>query len=221
MSSRTAAGPSLRVVVIIAAVVVGLIAAAVGLALAGQPERGEITERGVPIGSSRDGARTIVVHEDPQCPFCARFKAEAADELEAIAADEAWELTYQVHTFLDDRAGGDTSLRASAAALCAHDEGRFEDYRSIMFANHPALSPNGPPWTNETLADFGEHAGLSKSFRSCVMKGSRVEAARSLNASSDQVEFVPLVVVDGEPLTREQMEALWDGRSSLLNLIGG
>lgn len=219
MAGRTVTGNGIWWVM---AAVIAVVAVVVGLVIAlDRPERGEFGADGVPVGTSGADAVEVVVHEDPQCPFCARFKVEAGDDLDRLADDEGYELSYLVHTFLDDQASSDTSLRASAAALCAHDEGLFEDYREVMYANHRAFVPDGPAWTDDVLAGFGEQVGASDRFRSCVLRGDRVDDARDLSAVAEEVgvDFVPIVYVDGTPLTREDMERLWSGQADVVELV--
>ncbi len=103
----------------------------------------------------------VVVWEDFQCPFCARFERSQGKELAAAAEAGKIRLIYRPATFLDDNLpqSGLASARATNAWGAAIDAGVGLKYHELLFANQPENEGDG--YSDQLLLDLGKQAGLS------------------------------------------------------------
>lgn len=129
-------------------------------------------------GKAKPGAPTLVVYQDFQCPICKQVEDASIGTIDSLADQGKITLEYHVRTFLDDnmkRAYGDSlpnpdsSLRASEAALCADQAGKFREYHDVVFKNQPQ---EGKGYTDQQLKDdFAKDAGITgdalKGFQQC------------------------------------------------------
>lgn len=225
-------GPSLPliggVVVLVVALIGGLVLWAVsrdsGLGAQGSasalPEGG-----GVQVGADPAAdVPQVHVYEDFQCPFCGDLEASVGAELEELAEAGEISLTYTVMSFLDSTLGNDSSHRAANAAICADDAGAFLPYHAAVFAGQPAQE--GAGWTDEQLLAFAGTAGLSggdlESFTACLegdAYGDYVEDMQE-RANRDNISGTPRLLIDGEPVSDEQMLSLMGGSGTVEELLG-
>lgn len=151
---------------------------------------------GVARGS---GAVTIDVYADFMCPNCKQFEDSAATVLDsAVTAGRVTVVTHPV-AFLDRMSRGTKySTRATAAAGCAADGGRFTEYVRALFQRQPA--ERTPGLTDDRLIALGQDAGLTDSFAQCVRDGTyRGWAAHvSEQAARAGVIGTPTVKVNGK-----------------------
>ena len=108
------------------------------------------SDDGVLIGSS-GARRSLIVYEDPQCPYCAKFEQACGDLLRRETSAGAVSVEYRMRCFL-----GPESVRACNALALAAERGRFEDLRRVMFENQPAEQTGG--YTVDDLRKLGEIA---------------------------------------------------------------
>jgi hypothetical protein len=101
-----------------------------------------------------DGARRLVLFEDPQCPFCRRFEERSGQLLRASwqAGDVAVE--YRMRCFL-----GVESVRADNALALAAEANRFDELRQELFAVQPEEGTGG--FTTGDLVAIGQRVGLT------------------------------------------------------------
>lgn len=146
-----------------------------------------------------DGPITIDVYADFMCPNCKRFEESVATMLDrAVTAGRVTVVTHPV-AFLDRMSqGAEYSTRATAAAGCAADGGRFTEYVRALFQQQPAEQTRG--LTNDRLVAVGRDAGLADSFAQCVHDGTyRGWAAHvSEQAARGGVLGTPTVKVNGK-----------------------
>jgi hypothetical protein len=107
---------------------------------------------GVVVGS--EGApRTLLIFEDPQCPFCREFEEVSGDELRGAVAAGTVAIEYRMRCFL-----GVESVRADNALALAAEQGQFDALRRGLFAAQPPEQSGG--FTVADLVAAGRLVGL-------------------------------------------------------------
>ena len=83
---------------------------------------------------------------------------------ELVDTGQAYYVFYQF-PFLDDRAASKDSDRSANAALCAADQGRFWDFKKLLFANQTHVAEE---FSDKRLLAFADSLGLDKGkFEAC------------------------------------------------------
>ena len=128
---------------------------------------GHTTEGGVLLGKS-DAAESMVLFEDPQCPYCRQF--EEVNGPLVTAALDAGELAveYRMRCFL-----GQESVRADNALALAAEVGHFDELRKALFASQPPEGTGG--FTTEDLLGLGAQVGLTGSDFTSGVRQARYE----------------------------------------------
>ncbi len=99
---------------------------------------------------------TIVEFTDFECPFCGRVQG-ALKQIRAIYPDQV-RLVFKNFPLKFHR----HALTAHLAALCADDQGKFWEYRNLLFENQKALK-------KDDLLKYAENVGLSiDTFENCL-----------------------------------------------------
>lgn len=160
---------------------------------------GHTAEGGVLVGS--DGARrTLVVYEDPQCPFCRRSEQAVGDLLRREVAAGAVAVEHRTRSFL-----GPESVRAAGALAAAAGAGRFDELRRELYAAQPPEHSGG--FTADDLVVAGERVGLGDdpSYAAAVREGSWEEWARGseLAFAAQDPDGTPQAWLDGEQVDAE------------------
>jgi hypothetical protein len=129
---------------------------------------GHTPQGGVLVGSP-SAHKSMVLFEDPQCPYCRRFERRSGDMLRREVAAGAVAVEYRMRCFL-----GPESVRADNALALAAEEGKFDQLRVELFANQPPEQSGG--FREGDLIDLGQLAGLtSANYVSGVHEGSYEE----------------------------------------------
>lgn len=144
---------------------------------------------GSPILGDPRAKVTLVEFTDLQCPFCSRHYKNTVPELLSNFVDTG-KIRYIVREFpltsIHPRAA-----RASEAALCAGEQGKYWEMHGRIFDSQKAMAD----------ADFAEHAdilGLEKAaFESCLATGRFAERVKQdvLLGSKAGVSGTPSFVV--------------------------
>jgi protein-disulfide isomerase len=146
------------------------------------------------------GTGPVVVEDylDFICPYCKRYHDEAGETVAQLARDNKITLVQHPVAYLDRFSTNNYSTRASAASGCAADDGHFQEYMSLLFANQPAEGSAGP--TDEQLIKLGTDNGLSKEFAKCVQDKRYLTWAKKVSgdAAKAGVTGTPTVFVNGE-----------------------
>ncbi len=156
------------------------------------------------VGQAREGAPTLDIYEDPQCPMCGRFEAVFGETIRDLV--ESGQARLQVHTmsFLDVNLRNDSSRRAANAMFCAADEGAFAEYQTAVFQGQPDREGSG--WTDAEFEQFATDVGLQDSaldsWRSCQESMKYLPHVQALQEASTQngVRGTPTVHLNGAPL---------------------
>lgn len=138
---------------------------------------------------------TIVEFSDFQCPFCQRvaptlkqLKAAYGDKIRIVWKD--FPLT-QIHP---------QAFKASEAAHCAGDQGKYWELHDVLFANQQALQP-------ADLKKYAAGLGLDATkFDACLDTSKYGERVRNGVAQGSQlgVNSTPTVYVNGRRLSGAQ-----------------
>src|SRR5215469_10464718 len=160
----------------------------------------------LPIGVTEEGDGVIIGHGpvridafiDFLCPFCRRFELSSEPTLSRLVADGQISLVYHPLNFLDEASTTKYSTRATSAAGCAADRGRFAEYAHALYVNQPP--EGGPGLSDAELAGVGRAAGLDDAaFAACVSDAPYLDWAPYVTARATTlgVEAVPTVLVAG------------------------
>ncbi|MGW1169523.1 DsbA family protein [Streptomyces sp. NPDC001153] len=161
----------------------------------------------VPAGVAADrsglaastGAVRVDLYLDYLCPECRRTERALTTALDGLRARGAVSVVYHPVAFLDDRSRPTGySTRAAAAAACAADAGRFEQYTTALFAKQPA--EQGPGLDEAQLIAVGRDAGVTgDAFARCVRDAPYRPWVKYVSevAASHKVALTPTVVVAG------------------------
>jgi protein-disulfide isomerase len=114
---------------------------------------GHTSEGGVLLGNAQ-APKSMVLFEDPQCPYCREFEALNGARITAALSAGDLAVEYRMRCFL-----GPESIRADNALALAAEAGRFDELRQELFAAQPPEGTGG--FTNEDLVRLGAQVGLS------------------------------------------------------------
>ena len=148
------------------------------------------------------GNGPVVVEDyiDFICPHCKTFHDEAGPAIAQLIAEN--KITFVQHpvAYLDRFSTNRYSTRAAAAAACASDGGKFEEYVNVLFANQPPEGGPGP--TDSQLIDFGRGIGLGDDFAGCVTDKRYVAWVGKVSddATKAGITGTPTVFVNGKKI---------------------
>jgi protein-disulfide isomerase len=138
---------------------------------------------------------TIVEFSDFQCPFCQRVaptlkrvRDAYGDRVRIVWKD--FPLT-SIHP---------QAFKASEAAQCAHEQGKFWDYHDRLFANQQALQV-------ESLKKYAADAGLDAArFGSCLDTAKYAERVQAQMGAGTElgVNSTPAIFINGRLLSGAQ-----------------
>jgi len=157
---------------------------------------------GTSIGEA-DAPVQIDVWEDFQCPACARYSSEIESQVITTFVEAGLVLyTFHHYPFIDSQSATKESQQAANASMCAMEQGRFWDFKDILFAN----------WNGENLGAFSDKRLLAFAdslnldmvdFKACFNEN-RYEAEIAADYQAGLaigVSGTPSVFVNGVQLT--------------------
>ncbi|MGW7661071.1 thioredoxin domain-containing protein [Streptomyces sp. NPDC054756] len=239
---REAKRAKVRRQIIVAASVVGVLAAAGGIGYAvvqaNKPGYWEAAkdaelvkpanasgENGTTVVVGKDSAKkTLVMYEDPRCPACAQFEQTVGSTVDKDVKDGKYKIQYVGATFIDNNIPGEGSknaLSALGAALNVSPEA-FLEYKTALYSTkyHP----------DETEDKFKDDAYLikvantvdalkdNKQFQTAVKKGTYDKWALVMSEKFDSdggkydFQGTPTLLMDGKKVTGS------DGKSAPMNV---
>ena len=161
------------------------------------PFRAELHGDG-PVQGDASAPVTIVVFEDFQCPFC----KQVHETLERVVARYKDKVRL-VHRDFPLDALHPAAWRAHEAARCAEQQGKFWEYRNLLYANAPAASP-------EQLGRYASDAGVDPAaFGRCV-EGDRFKAEIEADVKEGErlgINGTPAFFINGRLLSGSQPES--------------
>ena len=157
--------------------------------------RGHTSDGGVIVGRS-DAERSLVLFEDPQCPYCKQFEELNGETVNASASAGKLRVEYRMRCFL-----GQESVRADNALALAAEAGRFDDLRQALFAAQPPEGSGG--FTTEDLIDLGRKVRLTDPDFVWGIRQGRYEdwvLRREARYQQEDPQGTPAAWLDGQPL---------------------
>lgn len=148
-----------------------------------------------------DGAPTVDLYEDFQCPVCGTMEANLGETINELASAGEIILNYHVMNFLDAATGAEQSTPVANAAFCAADQGKWQEYHDAAFAGQIT---EGQSATIEDLTGFATTAGLSgtelETWTACAEAGKYDAYINDSNeqAGTDGVTGTPTMRINGE-----------------------
>lgn len=142
---------------------------------------------GRPFLGEPDAPVTVIEMTDYECPFCRRHRQQVLDDLLAEYGGRI--RYYSLHFPLTSI--HPLAFRASEAAECAHDQGRFWEYNEAMFDSTERLVP-------ETLIALAGDVDMDVAvFSQCLTSGSKrdvvvgdIQAGQSLGVRGTPTFFI-------------------------------
>ena len=96
----------------------------------------------------------LVLYEDFQCPFCGKFFSDSEKNIrDTYVTEGSVQLVYRDFAFL-----GQESVKASEAARCAADQGKFWQYHDYLFTHQNG--ENQGNFSSLNLKLFAKEMGL-------------------------------------------------------------
>src|SRR5262245_48060883 len=151
-----------------------------------------------PSRGPASAAVTIVEFEDFQCPFWKR----AQDTIEQFLARYK-DRVRMVHRDLPLRTLHPASWKAHEAGRCAEEQGKFWEYRTLLYKNAPNASP-------EQLNNYASQIGLNVSgFTKCLDSGkfNAVVQKDEDEANRLGIQGTPVFFINGRLLSGAQPES--------------
>ncbi len=146
-----------------------------------------------------DAPVKLDVWEDFQCPACKNFSANVEPLLiQNYVATGKLYFVFHHYPFIDDRSPTKESDQAANASMCAGEQGRFWDYKTILFANWDG--ENLGAFADRKLVAFAESLGLdTDKFKSCFNSNAyKSQIDKDFSSGIDAgVQSTPSIFVDG------------------------
>ena len=213
-------GPNVVVIGAVIAVAV-VLAVVVAIVIGNNSKSGSSTAQTVPAGvvggtgggilvdpAAKSTVPTLEVYADFQCPVCGQFEKAFGSTLTDLA--RTGQVKYVVHmmSFLDTNLpdSNNSSKRASNAAACAADAGKFIEYHSAVFAAQPAKE--GAGYTDAQLTEFATTAGITgpalTTWQKCTDSGQHNQYVADVADTSGKagVTSTPTVKLNGTDITK-------------------
>ncbi len=177
------------------------------LAPAAAPNRNSIVQvatEGRPTRGPRGAPVTVVEFTDYQCPFCRRHFQEIYPTL---LAEYDSDIRYVVRNFPMSSIHP-WAQKASEAAECALDQGRFWEYHDALFQHVTALG-------TDSLKRYAVDVGLTPArFNRCLDSGEKAQVVSKdiQDARSYGVSGTPTFFINGEILIGAQPLAVFKTR---------
>ncbi|HXK29813.1 MAG: hypothetical protein A3H27_18140 [Acidobacteria bacterium RIFCSPLOWO2_02_FULL_59_13] len=157
--------------------------------------RKQVSVDGAPWRGAAKAAVTLVEFSDFHCPFCKQSQATLKQLLEQYAGKVKF--VYRDFPIESIHPG---AQRASEAARCAHDQGKFWEFHDLLFANSPQSAP-------DDLKRYARQVGLDLArFEGCLSSG--IHKATVQNDLADGARLgitgTPAFFINGRPLQGAQ-----------------
>ncbi len=170
--------------------------------------RPDSTPEGFPMEGAADAPITILEFGDFQSIYSRPF---AQDSLPMLR--QKWFPTGKVRLIWRDLAmSGPESEAAAAAALCAHEQGRFWAYHDLLYARQKGQ--NQGAFSADNLKAMAKEVGRINLdlFGQCVDAGRYLPAVRAstLDAQNKQINNPPTFYINGQKVEGNLDPATWD-----------
>ncbi|MEV6813642.1 thioredoxin domain-containing protein [Micromonospora sp. NPDC051296] len=188
----------------VGAVAVLVIAGLIGWSIQSSRKSGEFTAPpganpsgdGIVVGT---GPVTVDIYEDYLCPACKQFEQTSGATIDKLISDGKVRVVYHPVAYLNRFSSTEYSTRASAAAGCAAEGGKFTEFGKALFEKQPPENSAG--LSNDELIDIGAGVGLNRdTFGTCVRdaKFKPWTAHVTEEATRANVTGTPTILVNGK-----------------------
>lgn len=183
------------------------------------PDGADVPEGLRPVSESdaKEGAATVKVYLDFQCPGCQSFEVLNGEMLKKLAAEGSIVLEYEPVAILDRASGGNKySTRSANLAACVADSDQgtlLPDLFVALFENQPQEGTSG--MEDDQMLSIAESAGIdldaeligsgddapTGTVRSCaedVAFEKSVERTTQDALNDEGISGTPTVLIDGE-----------------------
>ena len=183
-----------------------------------------------PADKLQDGAPTVDVYEDFQCPACKQQEQLLGPTLKQLAETGQIKLVYHMKNFLDKNPGmtglGQTSSTAAAnAAACAADAGKFMAYHDAVYAVQPATEGDGYPEAalNQAATTAGISGGALDEWKQCVKDGKYKGYVQRVDEASAEagINGTPTFLSNGTKIDFEKLKIATLDQFKAALLTGG
>lgn len=150
-------------------------------------------------------APVVDVYEDFRCPICQGFEDAFGGTITDLAKDGTIRLRVHLKTVIDSKTGGQSSAVAGSSAVCAADQGLWDEYHSALFALQPAQETR-EGFATSAYTKAAKDAGLSgdrlSAWQECTDKGTYVAYVKSVDDATvkDGIMGTPVISVGGTKL---------------------
>ena len=146
----------------------------------------------------------VIEFADFQCPYCQLYWQQLEPMIisDYIATNKIY-YTYSPMAFL-----GQESVDAAEAVYCANDQGKFWEYRDMLYANH--TGENVGDFTQTKLISFAKKLSLdTTAFESCLTTNKYQQQVTDANAyaSGLGVSSTPSFIVDGLVVSASDLQS--------------
>jgi protein-disulfide isomerase len=153
---------------------------------------------GVTLGDA--GARvTVDIYADFRCSACKSFTTQGEEKsiVDNYISNGKAKLVWHNRLIIDEILGGNSSLNAANAALCAADQGKFWTMHDWLYANS---AENDTAFVPTRLTAIGQAAGLDMSrYQTCLDAGTHSTAISTENAALVKtITGTPTIYVAGK-----------------------
>lgn len=165
------------------------------------PVRVEIPIEGEPTRGAEASPVTIVIFEDFQCPFCRKSMAPLAEAVEHHRGQ-----VRLAHLDFPLESLHPASRQSHEAARCAAAQGKFWEYRDLLYAGTAGIGP-------DQLEQLAAQLQLNvPAFRQCLASGTYREAVSHDIAEGNRlgVTGTPTFFMNGRPISGAQSAAEFD-----------
>lgn len=197
------------VIVVLAIVIISQIKPKVELNI---PEFTKATQTdGLTMGDPNTKVK-VVEFADFQCPFCGTYWSQLEPTIIAEYVNTGKvHFTYHPFSFLGRGNAWDESVKSAEAAYCANDQGKFWEYRSMVYANQNG--ENQGAFSEANLIAFAEAIELDISaFKTCLKDGkyNAQVVADTESASALGATYTPSFLINGEIVGYNELIATLD-----------
>ena len=161
-----------------------------------EPSKVKVSE-GSHVQGSKDAPVTIIEFSDFQCPYCGRFYSQTLPQIEEeyIKTGKV-KLVYR-HCPLSFH---QYAQKASEAAECADEQGKFWEYHDKLYENQNSLDA-------ASLKKYAKELGLDTAkFDSCMDSGKTASKVQKdfKDGQAAGVQGTPAFFINGVPVTGAQ-----------------
>lgn len=161
---------------------------------------------GLSLGSI-DAPVQVIEFADFQCPACASYWANLEPViLQRYVETGKVRYTYSPFSFLGMGRAWDESVKAAEAAYCANDQGKFWEYRDIVFTNHNG--ENQGAYSKERLIAFAKAIDLDmNAFNNCFNSGKYSQQVQDDNqfAADQGATYTPSFLINGQIVNANEL----------------